>query len=146
VNKLAIALASAALAVLAAPAAHASPALCVDFVNFCDGLQIRIDNDAHTISGSWRNWDCAGTDEPIVGGVRSLTEYRVYCTTAGCPLSYLWVFVLDAFQAGFTFDLFGSDGINPPFLQQLDQPYTVSAGACAFSGTEKGPLPTWWLR
>ena len=140
-KKLALALMSSAFAFLAAPA-HSSPLLCIDFVNFCDGLEIQIDNTSHTIAGNWRNWDCAGTSAPLVGGVRSLQEYRVFCTTADCPAGLLWMFVVHAFQAGFTFDLFGSDGINPPFLQQVNQPYTVNAGPCVLTGTEKGSVST----
>jgi len=36
-----------------------------------------------------------------------------------------------------TFDLFGFDGVNPPFPQQLNQPFTLSSGACPF-GLEGG--------
>jgi hypothetical protein len=140
-----MALFASALALVAAPA-YSSPPLCIDFVNFCDGLQIQINNVTHTISGKWHNWDCAGADEPIVGGVRSLSEYRIYCTTAGCPGGLLWYFVVHAFQAGYTFDLFGSDGINPPFLQQTNQPYTVNTGACTFTGTEKSSVPSSQMR
>jgi hypothetical protein len=141
VKKIAISLVTSVFALLAAGTSHAQSAvLCIDFVNFCDGLQLQSNAEPPTLSGIWANWDCAGTDQPVFGGFTSEENFRVFCTTAGCPIDLSWMFIIDAFGLGFTFDLWG---LNPPFPQQQNQPYTVSAGECPFTGTEKGTLPSW---
>jgi hypothetical protein len=78
---LAIAFLSNVVAFIAAQASHAQgQLLCIDFDKACDGLEVMI-NDANgdgvvspgdSISGNWVNWDCAGTDITIEGGVMFL--------------------------------------------------------------------------
>jgi len=51
----------------AAPPAQAQ--ICLDFLVFCDGLEIQISED--NFSGIWRNRRCDGVDSPLVGVIRN---------------------------------------------------------------------------
>jgi hypothetical protein len=130
----------APLAVATAPAQAAT--FCVDFDFFCDGLQLTTNTTAPLLTGTWENWDCAGSTAPVQGNfaVPDGSQYRVHCNDAGCPSGEQWLFTLTAFQLGFTFDLLQ---LNPLIPFQIDSPYTVTSGACAFTGTEKGSSPSW---
>ncbi len=132
-NRLRILLVSAVSSLLfsgAALAGGGGPLLCLDFANFCDGLEVQLNADG-SVSGSWVNTDCAGTDVPVGGFAITQNKYAAICSDANCPIGFTWSFVLTALPA--SFDLWGSDGINPPFLQQVDQPYFVIEGACPFA-------------
>ena len=152
VKKLAIALLSSVGALIAAQASHAQgQLLCIDFVNFCDGMEIMI-NDVNgdgavssgdSISGSWVNTDCAGARSTIEGGVVSKQKHRIACApAAACPAGIAWLFIYTALPQGggvSTFDMVGSFGPGqPPFPQQIDQPWGVSQGACAFANDGSG--------
>ena len=139
-RKLTIALGITALSIGAATqAAPEAGGYCVDFDFFCDGLQFVIGRDGH-IAGSWVNTDCAGTD---VDGMRGNTRgetLNIFCPDqATCPVGLIWLFKLE--QSSSTFDMYGYDGVNPPFLQQFNSPYTLSQGACTFEH-KQGFIPS----
>ena len=143
VNKIALSLMTSVLAPLAVATAPAQAAtFCVDFDFFCDGLELTTNQTAPLLSGQWVNWDCAGATAQVQGGfvVPDGSAYRVVCNTPDCPSAEDWLFTLSAFQAGFTFDLIQLD---PPIVFQVNSPYTVTSGACAFTGSEKGSSPSW---
>lgn len=63
-----------ALALFGAPATDAQ--ICLDFVSFCDGLELNFDGDV--ITGWWRNaTGCDGEDMPVAGLIADLP--RVPC-------------------------------------------------------------------
>ena len=56
---------------------------------------------------------------------------------ATCPVGLVWLFKLE--RASSTLDLYGWDGVNPPFVQVLNEPYTLAPGACNFSNEKSIP-------
>lgn len=131
----------APLALASAPAQAAT--WCVHFTGFCDGLQLST-TDGPIIEGTWENWDCFGATANITGTflVNDGSRYRVVCSGAddNCPSGEQWLFSLTAFQLGFTFDLVQ---LNPsPIVFWIDQPYSVTPGACNLNGAESS-TPSW---
>lgn len=123
---------------LAAPVASAQQTSCIDFDNFCDGMEINVGGG---LSGTWQNTDCAGTDVPFDRvGLVGPGQARMVCISGGCPLGIDFLFAVD-FPAG-TFDLFGFDGINPPFPVQINSPFTLLSGACPFAPGDGGGIPS----
>jgi hypothetical protein len=124
---------------IAAQASHAQgQLLCIDFTNFCDGLEIVINED-NTISGNWVNNDCAGASNPVQGGVVSQNKYRVVCApNASCPAGISWMFIFTIEPRPSTFDMVGSTTPGDFFPQQIDQPWSVSQGSCAFANDGSG--------
>ena len=141
-RKLTIALGITALSFGAATnAAPDAGGVCIDFDFFCDGLELFVGPNG-LIAGSWVNTDCAGTDvSGLRGSANGATTVDVICdnNTVSCPGGFTWLFKLE--RSSSTFDMYGSDGVNPPFLQQFNSPYTVSAGPCAFENDE-GFIPS----
>ena len=131
-RKLTIALGITALSIGAATqAAPEAGGYCADFDFFCDGLQFVIGQDGH-IAGSWVNTDCAGTNVDGLRGNNTGGTLNIRCDDfLTCPVNLFWLFKLER-ESG-TFDMYGWDGFNPPFLQQFNSPYTLSRGECAFS-------------
>jgi hypothetical protein len=113
---------------------------CIDFVNFCDGMQLKAsDTQPGMLNGAWHSVDCAGHDA-AVHGAQQPGKKNVTCdaTQTGCPSGLTWYFAFNMTTG--TFNMFGFDGVNPPFPQQLNQPFTMTAGACTFS--EKTGIPS----
>lgn len=70
------------------------------------------------------------------------SRYPVVCNGPGdnCPSGEQWLFSLTAFQLRFTFDLVQ---LNPsPIVFWIDQPYSVTPGACNLNGAESS-TPSW---
>ena len=108
--------------------ANADP-FCIDFVNFCDGMLLTV-NAEGSISGEWRNLDCAGSTAPV-HGTQSDGLITVTCTNqATCPVGLVWKFNFDTSTN--IFDMFGYDRVNPPFPQQVNQPFRIGRGTCPF--------------
>src|SRR6185295_3288049 len=108
--------------------------LCIDFSNFCDGMLLSPLGDG-TVVGEWRNNDCAGATAPVHGSY-SAGLITVTCTDQSqCPVGIIWKFNFD--NGSRTFDMFGTDGVNPPFPQQINQPYRIGHGTCPF-GSNSG--------
>jgi hypothetical protein len=139
-KKLATFLATVLLSI--ASSAHAgagtNTVVCVDFDFFCDGLELSI-NPGEAVTGFWRNTDCAGTDVAVTGRVGINNTLSVLCADfATCPVGNIWLFKV--LLSSRTFNLFGWDGVNPPFPAQVNSPYTLTQGACAFG--EKTGVPS----
>jgi hypothetical protein len=132
-RKLTIALGITALS-LGAAAAPANATRCVDFVNFCDGFELSV--SGAQISGEWVNNDCAGA-RAAVSGHADTGRLNVNCQPAGsCPAGIAWFFKLDTVSQLFV--MYGTtDNVNF-FLQQANQPFRVTEGACSFSDDMTG--------
>lgn len=140
-KKIALSLVTGVLAPLALSTAPAQAAtFCVDFTFFCDGLQLTTNATPPLLTDTWENLDCFGATAPVQGGFVEAdgSKYRVVCNDPSCPIGEDWLFTLTAFQLGFTFDLLQLDPIIP---FQIDSPYSVTPGECAF--TESGGAPSW---
>ena len=140
-RKLTIALGITALSIgAAAQAAPEAGGYCVDFDFFCDGLQFVVGQDGK-VAGEWVNSDCAGTNVPGLRGNTLNPTLNIWCDARSipCPGGLTWLFKLE--QASSTFDMYGWDGVNPPFLQQFNSPYSLSQGQCSFSDGNFG-LPS----
>jgi hypothetical protein len=102
---------------------------CIDFVNFCDGLLLSPMGDG-TMAAEWRNNDCAGGTSTAYGVMRD-GILTVACTDQSqCPGGLVWKFNFDT--ATNVFDMFGYDRVNPPFPQQVNQPFRIGRGTCPF--------------
>ena len=110
--------------------AHAAGPYCVHLTNFCDTLQIT--TSAANNYGLW-DWTCDGVTLTPVIGVSSAG----LITDASLPsgLGYATNFTFN--KASHSFDLWATEG-NVIFPFQLGQPFSISNGACAFSGVKTG--------
>src|SRR5262245_17491456 len=79
--------------------ANASPK-CVQFVGFCDGMQLSPLGDG-TVAGEWRNLDCAGSTAPMHGTISGGIITMVCTDTSVCPVGLTWLFKLE--QSSLTF-------------------------------------------
>jgi hypothetical protein len=102
--------------------------ICVYLTNFCDRLEVNLDASAN-IYGRW-DWTCDGvTLQPVIG------LYDPPNATAGTYIAALgnlavyFVFHLPSL----TFDLWATDGVNPPFAFQLNSPFSYAFGPCGFA-------------
>jgi len=134
---------------LADPPARAQ--VCIDFLLFCDGLELNVDGDQ--ITGMWRNNNCFGKDTPVVGVIQDgipnpchsdqTGRVGVACLLdKGCDVAddeWYWVFnepngILGAGNS--------TAGIlPPPGACVFDISYQVLMGACPFSAPEPGETP-----
>jgi hypothetical protein len=140
-RKLTIALGITALSLAGATQVGASPGdnpTCIDFVNFCDGLELSLGDDGH-LTGFWVNTDCAGARSAISGHIEHDAVVATCDDFVSCPVGLIWSFKMTVSTK--TFIMYGFDGVNPPFLNQVNQPYRPIAGACSLSGDKPG-LPS----
>jgi hypothetical protein len=134
-RKLTIALGITALTVGAATqAASDAGGYCVDFVNFSDGLHLYTAPDGLHVIGEWVGYEVDVTGNFADGYI------NVICgDMATCPNGSVWLFKLE--RSSNTFDMYGWDGVNPPFVQHSNEPYIVTHGQCAFLYDKTG-LPS----
>jgi hypothetical protein len=110
--------------------AHAAGPYCVHLTNFCDTVSIQTSgtNDY----GLW-DWTCDGvTLTPVIGVASS-----GLITAASLPNGLGYATNFNFNKGTHSFDLWATEGtVIFPF--QLGQPFSISAGACAFSGPKNG--------
>ena len=118
--------------------ATVNAATCIQFTNFCDGLEVAVSNGQ--ISGLWKNTDCAGTDIPIQGNIQG-GEGRVACSGAclgGNRFGWLAETTLDG-----TMDMYVDVGAVGNWSLWIDElAYTTSLGACTFNLFDAGGTPS----
>ena len=110
--------------------AHAAGPYCVHLTNFCDTLSIQTSgaNDY----GLW-DWTCDGVTLTPVIGVAS----QGLITAASLPNGLGYATNFNFNKGTHAFDLWATEGtVIFPF--QLGQPFSISNGACAFSGPKNG--------
>ena len=123
---------------------------CIYLTNFCDRLEVSVSPDEEgeldLVHGLW-DWTCAGTplawvagpltgcNEPRPEPGESARQLDAVLATFIPELGYTIFFDFDLVPgpSGFTFELWGFDGFNPPFAFQLEQPFTYQTGPCGFS-------------
>ena len=137
-RKLTIALGITALSIGAATqAAPDAGGWCVKFDNFCDGMHLYAAPDGVHLTGTWENTNCSGNNTVINGNLSGDGIVSVICPDfATCPRGFVWLFKLE--RSSSTFDLYGWDGVSPPFVQQFNEPYTLAPGTCNFTGDKTG--------
>jgi Tol biopolymer transport system component len=117
------------------------PALyCFSFDSFCDGIEILEVLPDKTVVGIWNNFDCLGSDRPMLGGYSGKSVSPRLSWMAGDRNAMLDVYSYNLNVDDRTFDLFKHDTAFNLTQFWNDEPYTVTAGACAF-GSEKEGLP-----
>ena len=124
-----------ALALVATPAFAAGP-FCLHFVNFCDDITTNTSNANNY--GTW-DWTCDDVTLTSVVGIQSAGLIEVGTRPVdsnGVPFPYSTDFTFN--KATLTFNLWATDGTTF-FPLQLNQPYTLSAGACVSSGVHGKP-------
>ncbi len=108
-------------------AATSQAQICVELVGFCDQLELQVDGD-NNVYGVW-DYTCDGvTLHPMQGFFNPPT---VTVGTYIPALGSTFFFIFDIPSR--TFDLWGWDGINPPFQYQNDSPWDFAVGPCVFS-------------
>ena len=136
------------LALLPVPAAQAQ--ICIDFTDFCDGLELNI--EGNQITGFIRNADCEGLDFAVVGIIRrdaipspcglGVGSVGVACDERfGCELfGDEWYFVLNEAENNWDLGHVGEGDIPPVpgacWLNDID--YTVILGPCPFLSERSG--------
>jgi len=132
------------LAILfAIPFASGAQIVCVDFDDFCDGLQLHMSDEtgAVILYGTWENYDCVGSEIVVMGN--SCEEgFSATMTDPNGPI------IGSAFDFWFestsrTFDLVGLSPPDRPQTFQDDAGYTIIPGTCDFSDKNDRPASTW---
>jgi hypothetical protein len=111
---------------------------CIQFTGFCDGLEISVNNGQ--ISGTWKNWDCAGSNVPVQGNIKN-GNGRVACS-GGCLNGDRFGWIAETTLDG-TMDMYIDPGAvgNPQiFIDELA--YTTSLGTCSFNLFDGGGIPS----
>jgi hypothetical protein len=116
------------LATLGATSANAQS--CIDFVDFCDGVQVTF--GPQFVAGTWESYDCAGSTWPVQGfRVAGGAGAAIVCSEGGCFTGFEVLLSANFPQARIDlYDLFGN------FLNTT--PITVTPGACPFGPAEDG--------
>lgn len=142
IRRVLVAATAVALALLGAQVAKAQ--FCIDFIHFCDGLELYVDGTS--ITGLWLNpIECGGEDFAVVGVIRDGIEnpcgpdlgwLGVACDKRfGCEIvGDEWYWVLDAERNHW--DLGHSEGgvLPPPGACWIDNvQYEVLLGPCPVS-------------
>jgi len=105
--------------------------ICLDFVNFCDGIEMSAILADKMVVATWQNHDCAGSDLPMLGGFTKGPPRRAYISGGSVfvPGSiFTFTFEIDLG----TVDLWFQDTAGNLTQFQNDQPYTATLGACPF--------------
>jgi len=112
---------------------------CFSFDNLCDGIEITSVLPDKTVVANWRNWDCAGSAAPMLGGYSGTSSMpRLSWIAADRAADFAnWSFNLNVDAK--TFDLWVHDTDFSLTQMQDDRPYTVVPGVCFF-GPEKAGL------
>jgi len=140
---------------LTAPPAQAQ-IFCIDFVNFCDGLEVTIEGSL--ITGWWRNYDCDGSDASVIGIVQDglpgpchqgpaterepqwpgkagiVCEPELGCDAGGDE----WYFILDGTDNTLDVGLGITDHPRPGACAVDEVTYEVLLGPCPFFGPGDG--------
>jgi hypothetical protein len=112
---------------------------CIQFDAFCDGFEVSAILADKMVVGTWQNYDCLGTDGPMLGGFTKGPPRRNYMMgdVGVFAPGDIFVFTLEVDQG--TFDLWNHDAAGN-LTQFLDNAtYTFSPGACPFR--PEGGLP-----
>jgi hypothetical protein len=113
---------------------------CFSFDNFCDGIEILSVLPDKTVEGTWNNFDCGGSDAPMLGGYSGKNVSPRLSWLAADSLANLDISSFNLNVDAKTFDLFEHDTLGNLTQLRFDEPYSVTPGACAFS-PEKAGLP-----
>jgi len=101
---------------------------CFAFDGFCDGLGLSASGGV--VTGNWENYDCAGSNEPVVGTVNA-SQGEIFCDgiSGACNVTpgTEWSFVIDR-PLDSTMDMFQNGNI---WIDELG--YNLSNGNCAFA-------------
>ena len=116
--------------------------ICLDFDNFCDGIEMSNIAADNMVVAAWKGYDCAGTDGPMLGGFTKGPPRRAYIMGDKGVLAPGDIFVF-TFEVDLgTFDLWHQDSSGSLTQSLDDEPYTASLGACPFSADTKLPAST----
>ena len=121
----------AAFLLLVAPA---SAQLCLDFNDFCDGLELAAPGGG-VIEGDWVSYDCAGSRDDMNGSL-SGGQAQVLCGAGGvgtCVVSpgVDWGFILDGLDG--TMDMFSNFNDGSGWNIWIDElAYTNTGAPCTF--------------
>ena len=112
---------------------------CIQFDGFCDGFEVSAILADKMVVGTWQNYDCAGSDVPMLGGFTKGPPRRNYMMGDIGVFAPGDIFLFTLEVDGGTFDLWNhqADGTLTQF--QDDITYTFSPGACPFR--PEGGLP-----
>ena len=115
---------------------------CLDFVNFCDGIEISNIAADKMVVATWQNYDCAGSDVPMLGGFTKGPPRRswVMGDIGVFAPGDIFVFTLEV-DFG-TFDLWNHDAAGNLFQFQDNQPYAFIPGGCPFRPESDLPAST----
>jgi len=113
--------------------------ICLSFDNFCDGIEMSNIVADKMVIATWQNYDCAGTDGPMLGGFTKGPPRRAYIMgDKGVPAPggvFSFTFEIDLG----TFDLWNKDAAGNRTQILDNEPYTGSVGACPFQADTQLP-------
>ncbi len=113
---------------------------CFSVESLCDGIEVLDVLPDKTVVGTWKNFDCAGSDAPMLGGYSGKDVSPRLSWMAADPFASLEAVSFNVNVDTRTFDLWVHDTSFNLTQIQDDQPYTVTPGACVF-GPERDGLP-----
>ena len=132
-----------ALAAIFVPQSQAAPR-CIHLTNFCDSISVDTANDPYfpggkVLFGGW-DWECVGDwhSSSVIGNSasRSVVATRPVEVGGGTPFAYSMAFGFNYPNPNRLFDLLATDSFMV-FAIQLNQPWTLTNGACAADDVDR---------
>lgn len=120
------------------PVAAAEEVLCMQFVGFCDAVEVEMVGRGNTIVAHWFNYDCGGAEGPMLG---VFDPEKRSARLAGDDGSGRGVFWFDIDLKSGTGDLWLYDPSLVLGIFWNDQPVDTYFGACVLptNGEERHP-------
>lgn len=141
-------LVTAFVLILAPLAPIAQAQVCINWVDYCDGLELTI--EGNWITGFLRNADCDGLDVPVVGVIHDgidnpcgpeVGRVGIVCEDRfGCEIfGDEWYWILNKEEGNWDLGHSEGGGLDPPGACWLnDIEYEVLLGPCSFFGPSDG--------
>jgi hypothetical protein len=119
--------------------AHAQQTYCVNFVDFCDGLEVNIEPGVG-IKTTWQNYDCTGVDAEMTASIpQGGGQFRFICSGSDCATAQVFgydVIVLDLDVPQGITTLLGI--VGGQLLLNVSATSAVAPGACPFAPQADG--------
>jgi len=105
---------------------------CIDFDAFCDGFEVSSILADKMVVGTWQNYDCAGSDAPLLGGFTKGPPRRNYMMGDLGVFAPGDILLLSLEVDLGTLDLWVQDAAGNLLQLQDDATYSFIPGACPF--------------
>ena len=115
---------------------------CIDFVDFCDGFEVSAILADKMVVGTWQNYDCGGSDAPMLGGFTKGPPRRNYMMGDIGVFAPGDIFLLTLEVDLGTLDLWNHDAAGNLSSSWTMLPTRFIPGACPFRPESDLPAST----